>query len=143
MSKGDLSIKKFFCLLLAVFLCLSTLSMYACGDGVEEATEEVTQGQTSSTVNTENKTKETLDIPSTRYDGEELVFATRWDGAEWDSKSIYAERDQIGEDPLSEAVYIRNDRIPSPKFAVTPSIRRRDFRFSVSLRSTPLQAEKS
>ena len=53
-----------------------------------------------------------MDIPGTRYDGEELIFMTREDvGGDWASKSIYAEQEQINQDPISDAVYTRNDII--------------------------------
>ncbi len=99
--------KKVLCGILAALLVLSTC---ACGTGTETETEAPTKGEASSNDNTEAETKETLDIPDTRYDGTELIFMTR-DESEWSTTSIYAEKDQISEDPISEAVYTRNDMI--------------------------------
>lgn len=99
--------KKILCGFLAALLLLSAC---ACGTGTETETEAPTQGEASSNANTEAETKETLDIPDTRYDGAEIIFMTR-DEAEWSTTSIFAEKDQIGEDPISEAVYTRNDMI--------------------------------
>ncbi|MBQ9781052.1 MAG: hypothetical protein IJW00_08930 [Clostridia bacterium] len=101
--------KKVLCGILAALLLLSAC---ACGIGTETETEAPTQGEASSDANTDAETKETLDIPDTRYDGEEIVFLTR-DESEWSSKSIYAEKEQFTEKdyPLSEAVYTRNDMV--------------------------------
>ncbi len=101
--------KKVLCGILAALLVLSTC---ACGTGTETETEANTQGEASTNANTEAVTKESLDIPDTRYDGEELIFMTR-DESEWSSMSIYSEKEQFTDKnaPLSEAVYTRNDMV--------------------------------
>ena len=101
--------KKALCAILAALLLLSVC---ACGTGTEVDTEANTKGEASSGAVSEGETRETLDIPDTRYDGEELIFLTR-DESEWSSKSIYAEIEQFTEKdyPLSEAVYTRNDMV--------------------------------
>ena len=108
--------KKILCVLLAVLMCLSTIAMTACGNSDDVNTEGETNGA-DTVENTEGETKETLDIPDTRYDGEEIVFMTRED-QEWTSKSIYAEQDEINQDPISDAVYTRNDMVYQ-KYGVT------------------------
>lgn len=101
--------KKVLCGLLASLLVFGAC---ACGTPTESETEALTQGEAATTPESEAETKETLDIPDTRYDGEEIIFMTR-DEAEWSSKSIYAEKEQFTEKdfPLSEAVYTRNDMV--------------------------------
>ncbi len=100
--------KKILCGSLALLMVVSTC---ACGVGDKDSNGDDSSKSTVAGDGTnEGETKETLDIPDTRYDGEELVFMTR-DESEWSSMSIYAEKDQIGEDPLSEAVYTRNDMV--------------------------------
>ncbi len=101
--------KKVLCGLLAALLLLSAC---ACGTGTEVETKDEGNGNVSSDGVTDGETKESLDIPDTRYDGEELMFMTR-DEAEWSSMSIYAEKEQFTDKnaPLSEAVYTRNDMV--------------------------------
>ena len=100
--------KKILCGMLALLMVVSTC---ACGVGDKDTDKgDDSQSTVAADGTNEGETKETLDIPDTRYDGEELVFMTR-DESEWSSLSIYAEKDQIGEDPLSEAVYTRNDMV--------------------------------
>lgn len=99
--------KKSLCGILAALLVASAC---ACGTGTETETNAATQDNASTIVDSEGETKETLDIPDTRYDGEEIIFLTR-DDAEWSTTSIFAEKEDISEDPISEAVYTRNDMI--------------------------------
>ena len=101
--------KKVLCGLLAALLLLSAC---ACGMGTEVETKDEGNGNASSDAVSGEESKESLDIPDTRYDGEELIFLTR-DESEWSSKSIYAEKEQFTEKdyPLSEAVYTRNDMV--------------------------------
>lgn len=102
-------IQRILCGSLAV---LMLISVCACGTSIENEKVTIAQGEASGNSNTERETKETLDIPDTRYDGQELIIMTR-DQAEWSSMSIYAERDQIIDEnyPLAEAVYTRNDMV--------------------------------
>ena len=99
--------KKGLCAFMAALLLLSAC---ACGTGTETETEANSKPSVSGDVNSEGETKEMLEIPDTRYDDEELIFLTR-DEAEWSTTSIYAEKDDISEDPISEAVYTRNDML--------------------------------
>lgn len=101
--------KRILCSALAALMLFSAC---ACGTGTENETEAATKGEASSNNNTEAETKETLDIPDTRYDGQEMIIMTR-DESEWSSMSIYAERDQMNDEnyPLAEAVYTRNDMV--------------------------------
>ena len=100
--------KKLLCGALALMMVVSTC---ACAISTETSkTSDDTKDSVAAEGTNEEETKETLDIPDTRYDGEEIIFMTR-DESEWSSMSIYAEKDQIGEDPLSEAVYTRNDMV--------------------------------
>ncbi len=102
--------KKALCGILAALLLLSVC---ACGTNNEQTPNEQpeqTSGEASTIVNEETEVKESLDIPDTRYDGTELVFLTR-DESEWSTTEIYAEKDSIKEDVISDAVYTRNDMI--------------------------------
>ena len=96
--------KKLLCVLLAALMLVGTLA--SCGTGTE------TTDTTASNVTTgaEDETRESLDIPDTRYDGEELCFLTR-DESEWSTLEIFAENQTSESDNISNAVFERNDRI--------------------------------
>ncbi|MBE6558242.1 MAG: hypothetical protein E7661_04440 [Ruminococcaceae bacterium] len=98
--------KKLLCGFLAGIMILGTC---ACGVSDENGKGDDTQGAATNAIS-EGESREPLEIPATRYDGTELVFLTR-DESEWSTTSIFAEKDQISEDPISEAVYTRNDHI--------------------------------
>ena len=97
-------LKKLLCVLLAALMLVGTLA--SCGTGTE------TTDTTASNVTTgaEDETRESLDIPDTRYDGEELCFLTR-DESEWSTLEIFAENQTSESDNISNAVFERNDRI--------------------------------
>ena len=103
--------KKALCGVLAAVLLLSAC---ACGTNNEQLPPdeqpEQTSGEASTIFNEETEVKETLDIPDTRYDGTDLVFLTR-DESEWSTTEIFAEKDSIKDDVISDAVYTRNDMI--------------------------------
>ena len=65
---------------------------------------------TGSNNSQDNEVVESLDIPSTRYDGTELCFLTR-DESEWSTIEIFAEEMTADSDNINNAVYERNDRI--------------------------------
>ncbi len=95
--------KKLLCVLLAALMLVGTLA--SCGLGNEDET----QGAGNNTV-AEDETREPLDIPDTRYDGQELCFLTR-DESEWSTLEIFAENQTTESDNISNAVFERNDRI--------------------------------
>jgi len=128
------TLKKVICCVLAVLLLVSAC---ACGEGTETETQEETRGDVSTVADSEVETQESLDIPTTRYDGEELVFLTRDEG-EWSSTSIFAEKDDISEDPISDAVYTRNDKIYQ-QYGVTI----KEYREATKNMSTKVQTEIS
>ncbi len=98
--------KKLLCVLLAAFMLVGTMA--SCGTG-DQGTETSTVGNNGDS-NSESDTRETLDIPDTRFDGEELCFLTR-DESEWSTLEIFAENQTSESDNISNAVFERNDRI--------------------------------
>ncbi len=100
--------KRFLCLLLTLVLAVTSLA--ACGTG-EQSTD--TTAPSDSNTAAESETRETLDIPDTRYDGKELCFLTR-DGEDqfsWATVEVFAESQTSESDNISNAVFERNDRI--------------------------------
>ena len=97
--------KKLLCVLLAALMLVGTLA--SCGTS-DENTDTTAAGDV--TTNLEEETRETLDVPSTRYDGTELCFLTR-DESEWSTLEIFAESQTSESDNISNAVFERNDRI--------------------------------
>ena len=97
--------KKLLCVLLAALMLVCTLA--SCGTATEN-TDTTAAGDV--TTNAEEETRETLDIPDTRYDGTELCFLTR-DESEWSTLEIFAENQTSESDNISNAVFERNDRI--------------------------------
>ena len=98
--------KKLLCVLLAALMLVGTLASCATGGEGEDTTASGTQNDS----NAESETRETLDIPDTRYDGMELCFLTR-DEDEWSTLEIFAEDQTSESDNISNAVFERNDRI--------------------------------
>ncbi len=104
-------LKRILCGLLASVMLIGALA--SCGETAE--TPDETQGSTvagsnESGTQEEEETRESLDIPDTRYDGKELVFLTR-DESEWSTLEIYAEELTSDTDNINNAVYTRNLRI--------------------------------
>lgn len=99
-------LKKLLCVLLAALMLVGTLASCATGDQNSENTTAPDNAATDA----ESETRETLDIPDTRYDGEELCFLTR-DESEWSTLEIFAESQTTESDNISNAVFERNDRI--------------------------------
>ncbi len=98
--------KKLLCVLLAVFMMVGTLASCA----IDGDTEDTTVGGTVAGSNVESETRESLEVPDTRYDGMELCFLTRDEG-EWSTLEIFAEDQTTDSDNISTAVFERNDRI--------------------------------
>ena len=98
--------KKLLCVFLAALMLVGTLA--SCGTG-DQGTETTTAGNNGDS-NVESDTRETLDIPDTRFDGEEICFLTR-DESEWSTLEIFAENQTSESDNISNAVFERNDRI--------------------------------
>ncbi len=96
--------KKLLCILLAALMLVGALASCATGDGGNETT----VGNAGTKV--EDDTREPLEIPDTRYDGQELCFLTRDEG-EWSTLEIFAENQTTESDNISNAVFERNDRI--------------------------------
>ena len=99
--------KRLFCTLLASLLLLGALA--SCGTAANTA--DTTAGDTIAS--SEVDTRETLDVPDTRYDGQELCFLTRagQDQFTWATIEIFAESQTSESDNISNAVFERNDRI--------------------------------
>ncbi len=101
-------LKRILCVLLASMTLLTTLA--SCGDSEEPAETGAATGS-QSTTGDEAETREPLEVPSTRYDGKELVFLTRGDEAEWNTLEIYSAGITSNSDNINNAVYERNLRI--------------------------------
>ena len=99
-------LKKLLCALLASLMLVGTLA--SCGTTIEPGEE--TNAQTQAGTVEEVETRETLDVPATRFDGKELCFLTR-DESEWSTVEIFAENQTAESDNISNAVFERNDRI--------------------------------
>ena len=99
-------LKKLLCALLASLMLVGTLA--SCGTTTE--VNEDTNAQTQAGTVEEEDTRESLDIPATRFDGTELCFLTR-DESEWSTVEIFAENQTAESDNISNAVFERNDRI--------------------------------
>ena len=97
--------KKLLCVLLAALMLVGTLASCATGGEGNDTT-----AAGDATTNIEDETRESLDIPDTRYDGEELCFLTR-DESEWSTLEIFADNQTSESDNISNAVFERNDRI--------------------------------
>ena len=99
--------KKLLSLLLAGLLLVGALA--SCGTAADTA--DTTAGDTIASA--EVDTRETLDVPDTRYDGQELCFLTRagQDQFTWATIEIFAESQTSESDNISNAVFERNDRI--------------------------------
>ena len=98
--------KKFLCIFLASLMLISVLA--SCGTTTEPGQE--TSAQTQAGTVEENETRESLDVPATRYEGAEICFLTR-DENEWSTLEIFAENQTTESDNISSAVFERNDRI--------------------------------
>ncbi len=97
--------KKLLCVLLAALMLVGALA--SCGTADEGSN---TTAVGDATTNAEDETRETLDIPDTRYDNTELCFLTR-DESEWSTLEIFAENQTSESDNINNAVFERNDRI--------------------------------
>ena len=99
-------LKKLLCVLLASLMLVGTLA--SCGTTEETPTGTTAQTQAGTVL--EEETRQSLDVPDTRYDGTELCFLTRDEG-EWSTLEIFTEELTSESDNISSAVYERNDRI--------------------------------
>ena len=98
--------KKLLCILLAALMLVGALA--SCGTVTDDPA--VTTGNGNNGTVQEEETRESLDIPDTRYDDTELCFLTR-DESEWSTLEIFAEDQTSESDNISTAVFERNDRI--------------------------------
>ncbi len=103
-------LKKSLCIFIAVLMLMGTLA--SCGEGASSNDTGVSESvaATEMTTNVEDETRESLDIPNTRYDGKELCFLTRNEG-DFGNREIFAEKQTSTSDNISNAVFERNDRI--------------------------------
>ncbi len=99
-------LKKLFCILLAALMLVGTLASCGTTDEPGQGTTDQTQAGTVA----EDETRESLDVPNTRFDNTELCFLTR-DEDEWSTLEIFAENQTAESDNISNAVFERNDRI--------------------------------
>ncbi len=111
--------KKILCILLAG---LMLLSVCACAETRDDPTD--TSAVTSPENQSEDETKENLDIPDTRYNDVEFTFLTRDEG-EWSSLDIYAEKGN--EDNISDAVYRRNELVRNKYGIIVKEIKSTDM----------------
>ncbi len=108
-------LKRILCSLLASVLLIGSLA--ACAESQEQpendSVENTAQsaGPGTSADATEGQTKETLDIPDTRYNDQTLTFLTRTNENDWNTTEIYAEELTSDTDNINNAVYERNLRI--------------------------------
>ncbi len=98
-------LKKLLCGLLASLMILGTLA--SCAETADDPAQETADTGSASTDAEETETRETLDIPDTRYDSETLTFLTR-DESEWSTLEIFTEKLTSESDNISSAVYERN-----------------------------------
>ena len=98
--------KKLLCILLAALMLVGALA--SCGTVTDDPA--VTTGNGDNGTVQEEETRESLDIPDTRYNDTELCFLTR-DEDEWSTLEIFAEDQTSESDNISTAVFERNDRI--------------------------------
>ncbi len=108
-------LKKLLCGLLASMMILGTLA--SCGENNEGPADDTSNTGSASTDAAESETRESLDIPDTRYDNKILTFLTR-DESEWSTLEIYTEKLSTDSDNISSAVYERNVTIKD-KYGVT------------------------
>ena len=99
--------KKILCALLAT--CMLAGSLIACANDSDETNETKDNQQTGAS--TEEDTRETLDIPPTRYDGKELCFLVRGGTGAWCTVEVFADSSTTNSDNISYAVFERNDKI--------------------------------
>lgn len=97
-------VKKAVCFSLALMMLAG--SLIACGDSHSTPSDDTTPSNVA-----EGETKETLDIPSTRYDDQILTFLVRDGDDTWGTTEIYCEKITDKSDPFSAAVYERNLQI--------------------------------
>ncbi len=106
-------LKKVLCTLLSSVLLLSASVSCAQTDdpsGETSHTADSVMGNDTAS-DSDADTKETLDIPDTKYDGQILTFLTRDDEAEWTTHEIYAAEMTSATDNINNAVYERNLKI--------------------------------
>lgn len=103
-------LKRILCALLASMMLLGTLA--SCGETQEptDTSAGSSAGTSTDSAATEEETRESLDLPDTRFDKQELTFLTR-DESEWTTLEIFAEELTSSTDNINNAVYQRNLRI--------------------------------
>ena len=106
--------KKILCALMASWMLAATLSSCATGNQNNDDTEAKTQ----TNVTTEEDTRETLDIPDTRYDGTDFCLMVRGGSGAWSTTEVFSDSKTANSDNISYAVFERNDLI-FQKYGVT------------------------
>ncbi len=107
-------LKKVFCILITVVIIISSFS--SCGTpttSTDETKSQQTQSGTPSDTGemSDEETRDSLDIPDTRYENQNLTFLTRGDEGEWTTMEIFSSSLTSTSDNISNAVYERNLRI--------------------------------
>ncbi|MCQ2430026.1 MAG: hypothetical protein MJ192_06825 [Clostridia bacterium] len=102
--------KKFLCVLLA---CLMVLPLAACAN-TEDNPDDTSAG--TKEANSEEDTRESLDIPDTKYTDVELTFLTR-DNGEWTTVDI-CPQENAQFNQVQDAVYERNE-IMKDRYGIT------------------------
>ena len=100
------TMKKLLCILLAALMLVGSLA--SCGTVTDDPSD--TTAKNPNDTASEEETRESLDIPDTRFDDTEFCFLTR-DESEWSTLEIFAENQTSESDNISNAVFERNDRI--------------------------------
>ena len=100
-------LKKILCALLASLMLAG--SLVSCATGSDDTAE--TQDKQQSDTAEEADTREPLEIPDTRYDGQTLCFLVRGGNGAWSTVEIFADSTTTSSDNISYAVFERNDAI--------------------------------
>ena len=116
---------------LILILAMAVCPLTSCGENPPPSSE------TSTTPSvTEDGTRIPLEVPDTRYDGEELVFLVRDGNDTWGTTEIYCPEITEQTDNFSQAVYERNDRIYND-YGVTI----KEFRLGATMHPNKIQQE--
>lgn len=121
--------KKTISLILILVMAVCTLA--SCGEILPPSS-----GTSTTPSGTEDGTRIPLEVPDTRYDGEELVFLVRDGNDTWGTTEIYCAEITGQTDNFSQAVYERNDRILND-YGVTIQ----EFRLGATSHSAQIQQE--
>ena len=106
-------LKKILSTLMASLMLTAALASCASGDNGDD-----TVAQTQAGTQNNEETRETLDIPDTRYDGTEFCLLVRGGSGAWSTTEVFSDSKTANSDNISYAVFERNDRI-SQTYGVT------------------------